>query len=204
MSLLQNLLKILLWMSLVIFISELSMIRDLVVVIVDDKSRNADGNNDHIPNIQEDTGCENDGSVPTGEELPADNAHDDADGNRETLEAHDDGSGNTMIIPRSSGDCSSAPQSITETVKVSDQFDSSQSAGSQAKRRLSTSSASANNEGGCSTIAERTRSRRASFSPESAAHALGQHDFVKNPKSILRKKNTKRLASRFSPRSWQK
>ena len=96
---------------------------------VDDKSRNADGNNDHIPNIQEDTGCENDGSVPTGEELPADNAHDDddANGNRETLAARDDGSGNTVIIPRSSGDCSSAPQSITETVKVSDQFDSSQS-----------------------------------------------------------------------------
>ena len=40
-------------------------------------------------------------------------------------------------------------------------------------------------EGGCSTIAERTRSRRASFSPESAAHALGQHDFVDNLEVLL-------------------
>jgi len=75
-------------------------------------------------------------------------------------------------------------------------------AGSQAKkRRLSASSTSANNEYGRSTIAERTLSRRASFSPESVAHALDKPRFLDNPESILRKNNAKCLASRLRPKA---
>ncbi|XP_039824176.1 uncharacterized protein LOC120686084 [Panicum virgatum] len=75
-------------------------------------------------------------------------------------------------------------------------------AGSQAKKRsLSASSTSANNEYGRSTIAERTLSRRASFSPESVTHAPDKPRFLDNPESILRKNNAKRLASRLRPKA---
>jgi len=74
---------------------------------VDDKSCEADTKND---DIQEDTGCEMDGSAPAREEVPADNAHVDADGTRDNSVAHDDGSGNTVVIPRSSNDCKLCPR----------------------------------------------------------------------------------------------
>ena len=64
-----------------------------------------------------------DGNLPAGEDLPADGgAHVDVEGNGEASAAHDDCSGNTVIITPSSGDCSSAPESITEIVKVSGSF----------------------------------------------------------------------------------
>lgn len=60
--------------------------------------------------------------MPGGEELSADDAHAHVDGNGEASVARDDCSGNTVVIPPSSGDCSSAPKSITEAVKVSGSF----------------------------------------------------------------------------------
>ena len=79
----------------------------------------ASTSNDDIPNDQKDTRCNMDGNLPVGEDLPADGgAHVDVEGNGEASAAHDDCSGNTVIITPSSGDCSSAPESITEIVKV--------------------------------------------------------------------------------------
>jgi len=56
--------------------------------------------------------------------------------------------------------------------------------GSQSKRRrLSISPASANNECGGSSVAERTRSRRTSFSPHAATP--DQPTFVDNPEVLF-------------------
>lgn len=110
-------------------------------------------------------------------------------------------SGDTVVIPSAADDCSSVPKSVAETEKVpssqndtSDQYDCSQGV-YKLRRRLSISSASGNNENVVCNIAGRTRSRRASLSPDILATVSNQVDFVDNPEAILRKKRVRRFAS---------